>query len=131
MHDIKCPHFNKALKIDEFGYSEILKQVRDDDFEKQLKERLELGDKEKINAVKLVVTLRELKHTYVDGNRVLSLLMIESAPPTARLRSGWEYEVIQDTFDLAGAGKSSAPTTRRRTLDSAGGEWVRLGLVPR
>ncbi len=48
------------------------------------------------------ITLRELKHTYTDGNRVLSLLMLESAPPNARFRSGWEDEVTQDTFDLIG-----------------------------
>ena len=53
MHEIKCPHCNKAFKIDEAGYSDILKQVRDDDFEKQLHERLALAEKDKQNAVEL------------------------------------------------------------------------------
>jgi len=53
MHEIICPHCNKAFKIDEAGYADILKQVRDGEFEKQLHERLELAEKEKINAVEL------------------------------------------------------------------------------
>jgi hypothetical protein len=53
MHEIICPHCNKAFKIDEAGYADILKQVRDGEFEQQLHERLELAEKEKLNAVKL------------------------------------------------------------------------------
>ena len=53
MHEIICPHCRKAFKIDEAGYADILKQVRDSDFEKQLHERLELAEQEKRNAVEL------------------------------------------------------------------------------
>ncbi|MGK8642735.1 hypothetical protein ACRS7F_25815 [Brucella anthropi] len=53
MHEIICPHCNKAFKIDEAGYADILKQVRDSDFDKQLHERLELAEQNKRNAVEL------------------------------------------------------------------------------
>jgi hypothetical protein len=53
MHDIICPHCGKAFKIDEAGYADILKQVRDSDFEQQLHERLELAEKDKLTAVQL------------------------------------------------------------------------------
>ncbi len=53
MHEIICPHCNKAFTIDEAGYANILKQVRDADFEKQLHDRLELAERDKQNAVKL------------------------------------------------------------------------------
>ncbi|ENZ79530.1 MULTISPECIES: DUF2130 domain-containing protein [Ralstonia] len=56
MHEIICPHCRKAFKIDEAGYADILKQVRDSDFEKQLHERLELAEQEKRNAVELAET---------------------------------------------------------------------------
>jgi hypothetical protein len=56
MHEIICPHCKKAFKIDEAGYADILKQVRDADFDKQLHERLELAEKDKENAVKLEKT---------------------------------------------------------------------------
>lgn len=53
MHEIICPHCGKAFKIDEAGYADILKQVRDGDFEKQLHERLELAEQDKRSAVEL------------------------------------------------------------------------------
>ncbi len=53
MHEIICPHCGKAFKIDEAGYANILKQVRDGDFEQQLHERLALAEQDKRNAVEL------------------------------------------------------------------------------
>ncbi len=53
MHEIICPHCQKAFKIDEAGYADILKQVRDSEFNQQLHERLELAETDKTNAVEL------------------------------------------------------------------------------
>ena len=53
MHEIICPHCSKAFKIDEAGYADILKQVRNSDFDKQLHERLELAEREKRDAIAL------------------------------------------------------------------------------
>ncbi len=53
MHEINCPHCKKAFKIDEAGYADILKQVRDTEFEDQLHERLALAEKDKESAVAL------------------------------------------------------------------------------
>lgn len=56
MHDIICPHCHKAFKIDEAGYADILKQVRDSEFDQQLHDRLELAEQDKRNAVELATT---------------------------------------------------------------------------
>ena len=53
MNEIKCPHCKNAFKIDEAGYADILKQVRDSDFEHEIHERLELAEKEKQSAIEL------------------------------------------------------------------------------
>jgi hypothetical protein len=53
MHEINCPHCKKAFKIDESGYADILKQVRDSEFDQQLHERLDLAEKDKATAVEL------------------------------------------------------------------------------
>ena len=57
MHEIQCPHCGKAFTIDEAGYADILKQVRDRDFEAQLHERLAEADKTK----KIEIELAESK----------------------------------------------------------------------
>jgi hypothetical protein len=53
MNDIICPNCKKVFKVDEAGFADILKQVRDHQFEEELKNRLFLAEKEKVNAVKL------------------------------------------------------------------------------
>ncbi|WP_411341320.1 DUF2130 domain-containing protein [Sphingopyxis sp. J-6] len=53
MNEIICPHCHKAFKIDEAGYADILKQVRDGDFEQQLHDRLEIAEREKATAIEL------------------------------------------------------------------------------
>ena len=53
MHEIKCPHCGKAFKVDEAGYADILKQVRDREFEAELHERLELEAQKNQAAIEL------------------------------------------------------------------------------
>jgi hypothetical protein len=42
MRDIKCPHCVKVFNLDDAGYADILKQIRDREFEEQLNARLQL-----------------------------------------------------------------------------------------
>ena len=53
MNEIICPSCKKAFKIDEAGFADILKQVRDHQFEEELEKRLKLAENEKESAVKL------------------------------------------------------------------------------
>lgn len=76
MQDIICPNCKKAFKVDETGYAEILKQVRDSDFKEQLHERLELADKEKATAVELATSKAEseIKTTSAEKDAVINEL---------------------------------------------------------
>jgi hypothetical protein len=53
MNEIICPHCKKAFNVDEAGFADILKQVRDHEFDKELHERLEVAAKDKESAIKL------------------------------------------------------------------------------
>ena len=53
MNEIICPNCKKIFKVDEAGFADILKQVRDHQFEEELQKRLDLAENEKVNAVKL------------------------------------------------------------------------------
>ena len=53
MNEIICPNCKKAFKVDEAGFADILKQVRDHQFQEEIKSRLALAEKEKENAIKL------------------------------------------------------------------------------
>lgn len=64
MQDIICPNCKKVFKVDEAGYADILKQVRDHKFEEDLQERLNIAEREKESAVKLAES--NLKNTLQD-----------------------------------------------------------------
>ncbi len=53
MNEIICPNCKKVFKVDEAGFADMLKQVRDHQFEEELNNRLTLAEKEKVNAIKL------------------------------------------------------------------------------
>ena len=53
MNEIICPHCHKAFKVDEAGYADILKQVRDHQFEEELQNRLSLAEKDKQSAIQI------------------------------------------------------------------------------
>ncbi len=56
MHEVTCPHCGEKFTIDEAGYADIAKQVRDAEFDAQLHERLEIAEREKQTAVELAET---------------------------------------------------------------------------
>ena len=62
MNEITCPNCNKPFKLDNAGYADIVKQVRDHQFQEELNSRLELAQNEKKSAIEL--TKAELKSNY-------------------------------------------------------------------
>jgi hypothetical protein len=63
MNEIICPHCHKAFKIDEAGYADILKQVRNQEFDQELHDRLELAEQEKQAALDLAEVNQKLAVT--------------------------------------------------------------------
>lgn len=103
MNEIICPHCKKAFKIDEAGYADILKQVRDREFDKTLHERLEAAEKERISAVSLA------------QEKIRNELQTEVAKKDAQLaelKAGKDSEVakLQSKLELAENDKKLALT---------------------
>ncbi len=55
MNEIKCPKCSNTISIDEDNYSNIIKQVRDQEFEVEMNKRLELLEKDKQKCVDLAI----------------------------------------------------------------------------
>ena len=87
MNEIVCPHCQKAFKVDESGYAEILKQVHDKDFEKQLAERISaLKDVNTLatelavtNAKSALETERTLLQAELKGSQLAQQLAVANA----------------------------------------------------
>ena len=78
MNEIICPHCEKAFKVDEAGYANILKQVHDREFESQLNDRLNQAEKDKVGALKLAE---------MDSDRAIQALKTERDISIERLNS--------------------------------------------
>ncbi|SEJ49671.1 hypothetical protein SAMN04487917_106194 [Arthrobacter sp. yr096] len=111
MHDIKCPHCGQTFTIDEAGYADIAKQVRDAEFEQQLNERLELAEQDKATALELAETksaserqkiatakdaeIQELKSKLDAGEVAQKLAVTEALSAVERERDGLMKELEQ------------------------------------
>ena len=56
MPNIKCPHCGESFTIDEAGYADIVQQVRNAEFDRELKDREKLIENDKQQAIKLAET---------------------------------------------------------------------------
>ncbi len=59
MQEIKCPKCGEMFQIDEAGYAQILQQVRDKEFEKELAKRQELINQQSENELKVIELEKE------------------------------------------------------------------------
>lgn len=97
MNEIICPHCNKAFKIDEAGYADILKQVRDHQFEEEINERLTIAAREKESAVKLAeANLKaELQQQIANLKSKLDVISSESAQKLTEELSRKDSEILK------------------------------------
>ena len=68
MKDIKCPSCGKTFRFDPSSFEEILLQIKDEEFNKQIKERLLLAEED--NKKALEILKRELKIQFIEQNRI-------------------------------------------------------------
>ncbi len=102
MNEIICPHCQKYFKIDNTGYADIIKQVRDDQFEKELKKRLNLAEKDKESAIKIAVadTRTSLEKDLLEKDRELSELKAKSYTELTKKLSEKELIIVKMKSEL-------------------------------
>lgn len=119
MNDIKCPHCHKIFKVDEAGFADIIKQVRDHQFEEELQSRLDLAEKEKENAIKLAEAIlknsiqneladkeKEILQIRAAHEKVLAERLAEKENLLANLKSKLENAETEKKLSVSEAVKS-------------------------
>lgn len=61
MNDIKCPKCNEVFKVDQAGYADILKQVRDEEFTLTVKKELEQAELIKQNEIQIAKQEKDIE----------------------------------------------------------------------
>lgn len=116
MNEIICPHCHKAFKVDEAGYADILKQVRDHQFEEELQNRLALAEKDKQSAIQIAeAKVREaLQEQLTQKETAIAKLKSDAAVELAQKLAQKEAEVAQ-----LKAEKANELTQLKAQLDNA------------
>lgn len=114
MNEIICPHCEKTFKVDEAGFADILKQVRDHEFERELLDRIEMMEKDKENAVKLAEAnaKNELQTEVAKKEAELTELKAEKNTLIAELKAEKDAEIsrLQAKAESAETDKKLAVT---------------------
>ncbi len=105
MSDIICPHCRTAFTVDKAGFADILNQVRTQEFEKELHERLELFEKDKDSAVKLAEanTRNLLQRDLSQKETQIATLIAEKVFETNKLQAKIESTTIETKLAITEA----------------------------
>ncbi|HSX32508.1 MAG TPA: DUF2130 domain-containing protein [Candidatus Saccharimonadales bacterium] len=97
MNEIKCPKCGNVFKVDEAGYADIVKQVRDHEFNQELHDREKLLKADKENAVKLVEekTKNSLKDELAKKETEIASLRAAKEAEVAALKAEKELTVVE------------------------------------
>lgn len=87
MNEIKCPKCGTIFQISEQDYDSILKQVRNEEFDKELKIREELAKKEQEAAIKLTENAVSKKFSDEINKRELEIQELRNELKTKELES--------------------------------------------
>lgn len=121
MNDIVCPHCKKVFKVDEAGFADILKQVRDHVFDKELHERLKLAEKEKEDAVKLAKAdvEKQMQADIAKKDKELATLKAEKEKESIELLAKKEAEItdLKAKIDKADVEKKLSVTEAVRKVE--------------
>ena len=101
MAEIRCPHCGEVFTVDETEYAQIVKQVRDAEFERDIAERVELVRQGQASAVEAAVAQANVRAQQQLSNARASLQgqLAEKDALIARLRS--EVEQSKGAVDVA------------------------------
>ena len=108
MNDIICPNCNKAFKIDESGYVELLKQVRTQQFNEEIENRLKLAEQEKANAIQLTAAQVEnkMKDQLAEKERQLIASQAEMQRVSNELNQKIEQAKLEQQLSVSEAVKA-------------------------
>lgn len=105
MNEIICPHCKKAFKIDKAGFADIVKQVRDHQFEQELHARIEMLEREKASAVLLAQaeTKNDLQAVIAKQIASVAELKAEKDAEVAKLTAKLEASETEKTLAVTQA----------------------------
>ncbi len=99
MNEIKCPECGSTISIDEDNYSNIIKQVRDQEFEGEMDKRIELLEKDKQKCVELAIQNIRLQMQEAAFDNEKKMQGLQSQLIAAQAEKNMTVNQIKHTFE--------------------------------
>ena len=99
MYEIKCPECGSTIKMDENSYSNIIKQVRDKEFEEEINQRLALLEQDKQKSIELAVQNLRLQMQEASFRHEKKIQDLHSRLYTADAEKTMEINKIKHAYD--------------------------------
>ena len=125
MQAISCPNCGTAFKVDEAGYADLLKQVRDHEFTAALEERLAMAEREKRDAVALAKSELQAK---LDAAELAKDLAVKDALADALRERDEARQALKEQALAQELAVSKAVTAVTQERDQLGAKLDRLAL---
>jgi len=116
MNNIVCPKCRETFKVDEASFADILKQVRDRQFNEELQSRMEMAEKDKESALKLAEAKlrnsfqeylskkdKELSDLHLQNERQLNEQLAKNKIELAEMKSKIEHAETEKKLSVAEA----------------------------
>ena len=140
MAEIRCPHCGEVFQVDETEYAQIVRQVRDAEFTRELKAREHMAERERESAVEAAVArarqealsdsaqkdaeIARLKARVKEGDDALALERAQAEKSLAERLSERERQIAQLEAELKSREESFA-TEKALAVSEATGEQDR------
>ena len=137
MAEIRCPHCGEVFQVDETEYAQIVRQVRDAEFTRELKAREHMAERERASAVEAAVArarqealsdsaqkdaeIARLKARVKEGDDALALERAQAEKSLAERLSERERQIAQLEAELKSREESFA-TEKALAVSEATGE---------
>ncbi len=95
MKELICPNCHQAFKIDEAKFADILKQVRDQQFEMEINNRLKLAEEDKKNAMALTAAQVENRMKDMIAEKDKHILELKANAERALIEANQKIELAE------------------------------------
>lgn len=95
MKELICPNCHQAFKIDEAKFADILKQVRDQQFEMEINNRLKLAEEDKKNAMALTAAQVENRMKDMLAEKDKHILELKANAERALIEANQKIELAE------------------------------------
>lgn len=120
MNEIKCPNCGTVIQVDESDYESIVRQVRDEQFAAELREREQLMEREREHALQLAgaEAARKLESALAERDVQIQQLKADAATELKQSESERDARIAELTARLEAAGEERELASKQAAAEA-------------